>query len=366
MKRILIIRLSSIGDIVMALPVAETLKDFYETDCEITWLTRDCFQDLVNDNRFIDNVVTIESLKGFYFKMIKEIFRTYNKKTDKENYMLINTWKLFLRQFPVNKILKNNKYDIIIDLQGNIESILVGLSANCKIIMPSFVDNGVERFAVHNAKNKNIVHRIDEYLDTLKLLGCERKNRVFNYGWSIDKNSIVAQKNKYGIENTKYAVIALATQWESKNYPTENWAKIIKYINEKNLKVIIVGSSNDKKYIKELNKYIDKNKYVDLIGKTTLKELINIIKNAKLLLSGDTGAMHIADSLNTPLLTFMGPTDPKVWGPYNQTNNFISVDYECKNCYKNKCPLNRICLEDISFDTIKKNIDRILDEDIEK
>lgn len=363
MTRILIIRLSSIGDIVMALPVAESLKKIYRNNCEITWLTRECFRDLVDTNEFIDKVLYIENLKNYQFRVIKEIFRIYNKKVTSKNSILIKFWKKFFKNFPVNQIMQSNNYDIVIDLQGSIESVILAMSANSKIIMPYFVNNGTERFAIQRAKNTNIVHRIDEYLDSLNLLENTEISKNFNYGWKIDRNNI---EDLSCLKEINYAVIALATQWESKNYPIKDWVKIIKYLNQIKLKVVLVGNNDDKKYIKILNKYIDENCYIDLIGKTTLKELIVVINNSKILLSGDTGAMHIADSLNIPLITLMGPTDPNVWGPYNQLQNVISVNYECKNCYKHKCPLNRICLEDISFDTIKKNIDRILDEDIEK
>ena len=85
------------------------------------------------------------------------------------------------------------------------------------------------------------------------------------------------------------------------------------------------------------------------MGKTTLKQLAVIIKNSKALIGGDTGPMHLAAGLGKPTIALMGPTDANRNGPYQQSENAIEINRDCKYCWKRSCPLALDCLDDISI-----------------
>ena len=99
MKKILIIRLSSVGDVVMALPTAAQLKNKYGDSIEISWVIKSSYAGLLENNKFIDKIIYYEEFLGKYFRIIKEILRILNKKFDKEKYKKIPIIEKILKKF---------------------------------------------------------------------------------------------------------------------------------------------------------------------------------------------------------------------------------------------------------------------------
>ncbi len=360
MKKILIIRNSSVGDIVMALPVAGELKRQFGNDVEITWLVKEVYAGLVENNKYIDKVIYFEEFKNRYFRIVKEILRNLNKKIENSKLDFMKKW---LKIFPVNKTLQNKKYDIVLDLQGSVESSLIALSANADInLIPDFVANGIQRFYKQVNIKDNTVHRIEEYLNILCALKINIDHQEYLYGWSFASEEISKMKSilkEYELtDNSKYVILALTTQWKSKNYPIEYWATIIKHLNKVGKKIIIIGTDSDQKDIDKLIKFGLTNKFINLCGKTNMRELALLIKNAELVIAGDSGPMHIASSLNVPVIALFGPTNPEKWGPVSKNSVVLSIDEDCKYCYKTRCPKNLDCLKNIKPDIVIKEIDR--------
>lgn len=97
MRKILIIKFSAIGDVVESLPVAAALKELYKDGCEITWITKKCHMCLLENNEFIDKIICFEDIKSTYFRLLKEIFRIYNKNfhNKPEIYLIMYTKNFF-------------------------------------------------------------------------------------------------------------------------------------------------------------------------------------------------------------------------------------------------------------------------------
>ena len=362
MKKILIIRLSSMGDIVMALPVAGALKRQFGNDVEITWVVKELYAGIVGNNKYIDKVICFEHLKSSYFRIAKEILRNLNKKIKHNKLSFVKKW---LKRFPVDNDLQNKKYDIVLDLQGSVESSLIALSAGAAVnLVPNFVENGIERFYKQVYIKDNTVHRIEEYLNVLSALKINNNYQGYLYGWNftskeIDK--IIYILKKYELkDNADYVILALSTQWKSKNYPIDYWAEIIKYLNKVEKKIIIIGTTFDQKDVDELFKLGLSNKFINLCGKTNMRDLVLLIKNAELVIVGDSGPMHIASSLNVPVIALFGPTNPQKWGPVSNNSVVLSIDEDCKYCYKTHCPKHLECLKKIKPSIVIKEIQRYL------
>jgi len=101
---------------------------------------------------------------------------------------------------------------------------------------------------------------------------------------------------------------------------------------------------------------------VDLVGKTTLKQLAYIIKEAKAVVGGDTGPMHLAAGLGKPVVALMGPTDANRNGPYGQPQNAIEIDLNCKHCWKRECRLGKDCLENIRLVQVIEKLTMIMNK----
>lgn len=143
MKKILVIRFSSVGDIVMTLPVAGALKELYGENCKIVWMTKKVYADLVTSNKFIDEVIYFEDFQDKWFRIIKEIVRNVNKWFNKKTFKNLTVIKNFLYLFPINKKLSNYKFDMVLDLQGSIESSILSMSTRAMIrLIPWHVKNG--------------------------------------------------------------------------------------------------------------------------------------------------------------------------------------------------------------------------------
>ena len=99
------------------------------------------------------------------------------------------------------------------------------------------------------------------------------------------------------IKGDRYIVMAIGTTWDTKNYPVVHWAKIVNYLYEKDICVVIIGGMNENKYIEELDKIISKDRYVNLVGLTDLRQMAIVISRSTVVVSGDSGPMHMAYSL---------------------------------------------------------------------
>lgn len=363
MKEILIIRFSSIGDIVMALPVAHAIKEMYGKQCKVTWMTKKIYAGLVENNDSIDRIIYLEDYKNGYFRILKEIFRNYNKLLPKEKILGPFIIPLILKIVPAIKNLRKYKFDIILDMQGNIESSIIRMMCNAKsTIVPSFVINGTERFSLKIEDYKLSQHRIQDYLDVVRYLGY-RSNSI-NFGWKFtiqEKNLFEEICISNGIlKNMGYIVCCIGTTWESKNYPIEYWSQIIEYLYAKGLRVVIIGGEEEKAACLKLEGSIGSEKFLNLVGKTSLREMAIIIKNAKLIISGDSGPMHIAYSMDKDVIALMGPTNPIKWGPYGEKSKIILVDHNCRGCYKTVCPKGIKCLKSIVPDQVIMEINNTL------
>ena len=91
---------------------------------------------------------------------------------------------------------------------------------------------------------------------------------------------------------------------------------------------------------------------IDLTGKTTLKQLAHIIKNSKSVVAGDTGPMHLAAALQTPVVALFGPTDPERNGPYGTGHSVLTVSHPCQGCWQRQCREGRSCLADIAVNDV--------------
>ncbi|MBQ3864031.1 MAG: glycosyltransferase family 9 protein, partial [Schwartzia sp.] len=99
---------------------------------------------------------------------------------------------------------------------------------------------------------------------------------------------------------------------------------------------------------------------VNLVGRTSLKQLAEVISGSRIMVGGDTGPVHLAAGLKVPTVMLMGPTDAVRNGPYGQTENAIEVDRSCRYCWKRACPKGLDCLAAIRVEEVQKKIEEIL------
>ena len=157
-----------------------------------------------------------------------------------------------------------------------------------------------------------------------------------------------------------YVVLAVGANWPNKRWPTKYFAELSDWLYEKKIiPVIIGGGVVDSQLAAEIDAAAEIPP-VNLVGKTTLKQLAYILKNARLTLGGDTGPVHLSAGLGSPTVMVMGPTDANRNGPYGQLENAIEADRPCKYCWKRACPKGMDCLARISVADVKTRLQQLL------
>ena len=326
--KILIIRFSSIGDIVLTSPVIRCLKK--QTGAEIHYLTKKNFEKILSSNPHVDKVYSIE-------REISEVI------TD----------------------LKSMDYDYVIDLHKNLRSLHVKKALGVKSF--SFNKLNIEKWLMVNLKINRLTntHIVDRNLKTIESLGVKNDGEGLDYFIpkedEIDLN-IIIQKHKFPIADSNYIAFVIGAAHATKRLPVE---KIIDICNGINLPVILLGGKEDFEN-GELISTKSIGYVLNLCSKLNLNQSASIVKQANVVISHDTGLMHIAAAFRKKIISVWGNTIPEFgMYPYYPTsenegifkNNIVEVKgLSCRPCSKigyDKCPKGHFkCMQMIDTDGV--------------
>ena len=332
-KNILIVKLSAIGDVIHALPVAHALKQTYP-NARITWVVEKPAYDLLTNNPDIDEIIIFDKPK---FKSLAG---------------------LLTNGYAFAKKLKSYKFDLAIDLQGLFKSAAI-----------SYLSGAAKRLVYCNAREQShlvgqricgeheLDHVVERYLDVARYLGCKVDLVLFpiNITESEEKKTTaIIHHAGLKLENP-YVVLAPGTNWASKCWPPAHFAKLADMLYDKNIIPLLIGGPNDKRLAQEI---INNAKIppIDLTGKTSMKQLAYIIKKSQAFVGGDTGPMHLAVAVETPTVAMFGPTDPQRNGPYGDKHTALLAPVPCQGCWKRVCPKGEDCMAGIS---VEKVVDQV-------
>lgn len=331
-KNILVIKLSAIGDVIHALPVSQALKETYP-DAHLTWVVEPPAYDLLTNNPYIDEIIV------FY----KKEFKT-KKGFKKRFFSLWNT-------------LRARKYDVVLDLQGLGKSGILALMARGKKKIGTCdmreLSGLISKPTVGQHAQGHIVER---YLDVARAIGCSVDRVATPICATRAEKQNAARYLREGGVSGAYAVLAVGTNWENKCWHPTAFAQLADWLCIEGITpVLIGGGAKDEVRAREIEANMQA-QAVNLIGKTTLKELSVIIRGARVFIGGDTGPTHMAAGLGVPTIELMGPTDANRNGPYGQRENAIEIEADCKYCWKRKCRKEIDCLGQI---TVQQVIEKV-------
>ncbi|MDR2100422.1 MAG: lipopolysaccharide heptosyltransferase II [Campylobacteraceae bacterium] len=326
-KNILIIKMSSLGDVLHTLPFAAALRSRF-TKAKITWLVHPQFADFIPQKPIIDEVVLF----------------------DKEAFKKLSLFKKVKHFFNMRRTLHDKKFDLVIDMQGLFKSAILAAISGCKTRI-GYCEMREFSFFVSKpicGENKN-AHVIERYLDVARFLGADVKTIVFPIPDLLEAQ--ISLKEKLKIEG-RYVVFAVGARWQTKEWLTEHFAKLAQMMTQEGFFVVLAGGAAEKgkgEAIRTQNE-----KIIDLTGKTTLKELAVLIKNCTFFVSADTGPLHIATAFKKPLAALYGPTLSDRTGPYaNENASVIVSPVSCTGCLKKSCGDWR-CMREITPQMVYK------------
>lgn len=326
-KNILILKMSSLGDVILAMSAAQATKEM-DRRSFIGWLVERRNYGVLEGNPFVDKVfIWDKTIEGF-IKILKEIRR--------------------------------NKWDICLDLQGLFKSAtFCFLSGAKKRFGLEKVERGSHILYTDLLPSFHFLHAFENYLLSAYVVYFQEDNlqgEVLKKGisWVRERANNLkptiylteAERAKAGeILKDERRLVALCpgTTWASKQWPAEKWAKVGDSLVEMGFKIIFLGAKQDIQIANEIKRLM-KRSCLDLTGKTTIREASAILERTRLAISVDSGAMHLATAVNTPVLALFGPTNPRVQGPYGREHKVIYKALNCSPCRKRNCP-EKSCME---------------------
>ncbi|MEN2995158.1 MAG: lipopolysaccharide heptosyltransferase I [Thermodesulfovibrio sp.] len=324
-EKILVIKPSSLGDIVHSLPFLNALKESFPS-VQVSWVVAKGFEELLDKH-----------------PMIKKIFVV-----DKNRWKSIKNFPSTVKElFIIGKGLQKEKFDLVIDLQGLLRSgILTWLSKSP--IKIGFRQAREFSFIFYNKKFSVSInkHAILRYLEIAKQLGCQINSIKFPLPKPKEPSWLKDFEN--------FVVIIPSTRWQSKNWPLSYFVELINMLP---YNFLIVGSKRDETDAIKIEEYT-KGKAKSVAGKTTLTELISIFKKSLFVITPDTGTMHLAVACGKRVVALFGPTDPSRTGPFGEGHIVIKSELFCSPCFKKFCHEQK-CMKDISpqmvYDKIRKS-----------
>ncbi len=324
--KFLIIRFSSIGDIVLTTPVMRNLKKQVE-NAEIHYLTKNQYSNIVSNNSYVDKV-----------------------------HVLQHSFKETIR------VLKNERFDYVIDLHNNIRSARVKL--HLKMLSFSFKKLNYQKWLLVKTKINKLpeIHIVDRYMDTVRFFISEMDSNGLDYfipeDDEIDIQTLPASFHK------GFVAWVIGARHNTKKFPK---LKITEIADQINYPVIILGGPDDYND----GRYIEDNaegNVLNTCGKYNLNQSASLIRQSDVVVTNDTGLMHIAAAFNKSIISFWGNTVPSFgMYPYIPEEHSIMIENKnltCRPCSKigfQKCPRKHFkCMNDLNNMEIIKSIRNFL------
>lgn len=336
---ILIVKTSAIGDVTHTLPALHALRAQYP-DARITWLVEEAAADLIIGHRALDRVLV--SRRKSWVRRLKK---------GPQRFAAFKEMVAFIRE------LRDTEYDLLIDFQGLLKSgLLVGLArARRKVGFGKGMEHAECSYIFLNERIPAVsmdIHAVDRELMLLKAIGIECREVVFDLPIGEEVRRAVAdQLARHGVDAARplVAVNPRAT-WPTKLWDNSKFAQLADQLLEQGWAVVFTGSSSDRAAIETIFSLM-RNRAANLAGITTLKGLAALYERCRLVISTDTGPMHIAAAVDTPVIALFGPTAPWRTGPYGKKHAVVRLDKDCSPCFKKHCE-TIACMKEISVEQV--------------
>ena len=308
-NRILLIKPSSLGDIVHTLPVVSALKAQWP-EMHLTWLVKRQWAEIVERVEGVDRVWPVD--------------------------MTVKDW---IRQ---GLLLRNEQFDLVIDLQGLLRSgVLARLSGAAVRVGFANAREGspwcyTERIPVPSLD----VHAVDRYLSLVKALGASILGPPrFGFKMLAEDQAVVRglfQRKGASIDKPWIAMNVTA-RWPTKRWPLGSFAAVADQLHEQyGAQVVVLGGPDERHYVGELRALV-KHPFIDLSGEVPLRCLPALLSWATVMITNDSGPMHIAAALNVPVVALFGPTSAMRTGPYGSGHRVFNGQVSCSPCFSRVC-----------------------------
>ncbi len=340
---ILIVKTSAIGDVTHAMPAVNCLRKHYP-GAHISWLVEEAASDLVLGHKAVDCVLIARR------KQWQKAFKA-------------GKWRSTIAEIiQFVKELRSRPYDLVIDFQGLLKSgIWVFLSrGKQRVGFGPGMQHSEGSYFFLNKRVKAVdmeIHALERQLLLLKAIDIPCPTICYDFPITTSqKQRVDTLLATNGYQKTRQKLVAInpQTKWDSKLWYNNRFAQVADGLASENIFLVFTGAPDDVEVIGEIQQMMQSNS-LNCAGKTTLKELAALYSVADVVISTDTGPMHIAAAVGTPLVALFGPTAPWRTGPYGEKHHVLRSNVSCSPCFKRHCPLDnepKKCMKQISVEEV--------------
>lgn len=334
-RKILVIRLDGIGDVLLSTPVYEALKKRYPS-AKLTILVSSYTKGVIEMNPYVDNVFMLDN--------------TWFTTDSKTNFSVILSM--------IRKIRKEN-FDIGIDLRGDIRNILlmffgkVGYRVGYGITGGGFLLNKMPSY-------EKEMHEVDKNLKLIQGLDCkviDRRLQIY-YSQADEANILNLLEREHVGKDEILLAVHMETGYPSKSWKKERFVQLLQEMHKRDYgKIVLIGVNNDNGF-RNIYEQLECN-YINTVGKLSIRQLAVLLERCAVLVSCDSGPVHVATAVRTPcIVLFSGTNDVRQWGLFNNVNRVIHKEVECSPCEMRICHRNaHICMDKIRLEDVLFELD---------
>jgi lipopolysaccharide heptosyltransferase II len=307
--RILLIKPSSLGDIVHALPVVSALKERWPT-AHVTWLVKRQWADLLERAEGVDRVWSVDATATGWLGQVRA--------------------------------LRSERFHLAVDLQGLFRSgALAGLCGAPRRI--GFA-NGREGSPWFYTEVVRVpcpeMHAVDRYLLVAEALGAHPKSPP-QFRFKITESDMVVIRSLFQSHDVSvdgpWVAMHVSARWPTKRWPLRSFGAVVDLLDRAGLgPVVLIGSSDDRRDVDQLRAFV-KGSFVDLSGILPVGCLPALLSRARVLVTNDSGPMHVAAAIGTPVVAMFGPTSALRTGPYGPGHHILAGQVPCSPCFSRVC-----------------------------
>lgn len=332
MNRILIVRLGSLGDIIHALPVVQALRDAWPA-ARIDWMVDARQREILELVPVIDRPIVISTSLPSWARLVGAVAAA-----------------------------RRTSYDVAIDLQGLLKSAVLARAVGARRVIgfsrPHLREPAAAAFYTERCDPAGATHVIEKNLSVLGLLGLNVPGRPFRFPLRHVPSDVVGGVRRLLTlsPGDPFALVNCGGGWPNKRWPPERFGAVAAALYEKHgWRSLALWGPTEESQARAV--VASARGAAELSPRTSVADLVALTREARLIVSGDTGPLHIASAVGTPVVGIFGPTSPARNGPWSSEDRSLSRFEGCICHHERRCRRGRACVLDISIDEVVEAVD---------
>lgn len=326
-----VVKPSALGDIAHAVPVLPALRHLFPT-AHISWVVNRSYAPLVAGHPHLDAVLPFD--RGSFSRGLTAV--------------------AYSVQFA--NLLRKQRFDLVLDLQGLLRTGLM-TAATAAPVRIGFANarEGSRHFYTHRVEvpDADRIHAIDRYWRVIESLGGGHLRKEFVL--PVDAKELAAVDAELAPHPRPWVAVAAGARWLTKRWPVGAFADVLNRVfREAGGTAVLVGAKDDTGLSADLASRLT-GPHVDYTGKTGIEKMVAVLKRADVMLSNDTGPLHVAAALGVPCVAPYLCTKPVLHGPYSahgQPTHGVPTTVACAGSYLRQCPHGLVCMGDLTPDRV--------------